>query len=164
MYGRNLPRRRKKITRKPVRINFTSATTKYDDPGTAAAADDWWWSASWVLGGGRYEREGWQYPAAAASATSDCAALGHQYWAFSTTILRFNTSPPQYCAPILLHRNTVHHQWNASPPQYMCITGENVHYRKEGCFGLYIPNDHRSGAGWVRVPGVRGSWSVGLVW
>ena len=40
MYGRDLPRRRKKITRKPVRINFTSATTKYDDPGTAAAADD----------------------------------------------------------------------------------------------------------------------------
>ena len=50
----------------------------------------------------RYEREGWQYPAGAASATSDCAALGHQYWAFSTTILCFFTKTP-------IQRNTADH-------------------------------------------------------
>ena len=61
----------------------------------------------------RYEREGWQYPAGAASATSDCAALGHQYWAFSTTILRANTSPPKYCASSMkCLSTTIHvHHW-----------------------------------------------------
>ena len=38
----------------------------------------------------------------------------------------------------------------------MCITGENVHYRKEGCFGLYIPNDMGLG------PGGSGYWGFGV--